>query len=54
MDSIRSHAEDAKRSLNAGIPEACLSTAQKAYWDLADLRVMVLQKKFLLLRRAYW
>ncbi len=54
MENIRRHAEDANRSLNAGMPEACLSTAQKAYWDLADLRVLVLQKEreFMFLHQA--
>jgi len=45
LDAVRRHVQDAKSSLNANIPEAALSTAQNAYWQLVDLRSLVLQKE---------
>lgn len=41
METIRRRMEDARRSVNAGMPEAALSTAQSAFWELADLRALV-------------
>ncbi len=54
LDDIRRHVDDAVRSVNAGMPEAALSTAQNAYWQAADLRAVVLQKEreFFLLHQA--
>lgn len=54
LDAIRRYLQDAQQSLNAGMPEAALSTAQKAYWDTADLRVLVMQKEreFMLIHQA--
>lgn len=54
LDALRRHVSDAQQSANAGMPEAALSTAQRTYWDVADLRVHVLAKEreFLLLHEA--
>lgn len=50
LDAIRRQVEDAGRNYQGGMPEASISTAQKAYWDIADLREDVLkrQKEFIL------
>ncbi|MCP4103959.1 MAG: hypothetical protein GY749_00240 [Desulfobacteraceae bacterium] len=45
LDAVSRHVEDAQRSVDAGMPEAGLSTAQKAYWDVADMRVLGAKKK---------
>lgn len=45
MDKVLRAATDARSSLAAGMAEAALSTAQDAYWELADLRVIVLAKE---------
>ncbi len=45
MENVRRHVRDAQSNLNADIPEAALSTAQNAYWQLVDLRSLVLQKE---------
>lgn len=45
LDSLRRHVEDARRNMKDGMPEAALSTGQRAYWDIADLRVLVMQKE---------
>ncbi|MEE4359373.1 MAG: hypothetical protein V2I97_23075 [Desulfococcaceae bacterium] len=34
MDAVRRHAEDANRSLNAGMPEACLRKPKPKSWKL--------------------
>lgn len=54
LDALRRHVADARQSADAGMPEAALSTAQRTYWDVADLRVHVLAKEqeFLLLHQA--
>ena len=54
LDALRRHVADARQSADAGMPEAALSTAQRTYWDVADLRVHVLAKEqeFLLLHEA--
>lgn len=44
LDAIRRHIDDAKRNYEGNMPEASLSTAQKAYWDIADLQAEVLKK----------
>lgn len=45
LDSLRRHVEDARRNMKDGMPEAALSTGQRAYWDIADLRILVMQKE---------
>lgn len=45
LDAVRRHVEDARRNYEGNMPEASLSTAQKAYWDIADLREEVLKKQ---------
>jgi hypothetical protein len=45
FESINRHVADAQRNLDAGMSEAALSTAQRAYWELADLRAEVLAKE---------
>jgi hypothetical protein len=45
LDSLRRHVEDARRNMKDGMPEAALSTGQRAYWDIADLRIFVMQKE---------
>lgn len=45
LDAIRRHVEDAKRNYEGNMPEASLSTAQQAYWDMVDLRTEVLKKQ---------
>ncbi len=54
IDTLRRHVEDAQRSVNAGMPEAALSTAQSAFWELADLRALVQAREaeFMLLYQA--
>ena len=54
LDLVQRHIRDAGSNVNAGIPEAALSTAQEAYWKLADLRSLVLQKEaeFMMLHQA--
>ncbi len=54
LDDIRRHVSDCRASLGSGMPEAALSTAQRAYWEVADLRALVMQKEreFLLLHQA--
>ncbi|MFW6333480.1 MAG: hypothetical protein ACOC23_09310 [Thermodesulfobacteriota bacterium] len=54
MDNLRRHVADANSSLNAGMPEAALSTAQRAYWELADLRALVMtrEQEFNLIHQA--
>ncbi len=54
FDKVRRHVMDASASLNAGMPEACLSTAQRAYWDVSDLRVKiaVAEQEFILVYQA--
>ncbi len=54
LELVQRHIRDASSSLDAGIPEAALSTAQDAYWQLADLRSLVLQKEseFIMLHQA--
>ena len=41
MESIQRHITDAQKSLESGMPEASLSTAQRAYWEICDLRDLV-------------
>lgn len=43
MDDIRRHIADAEIGMSASMAEAALSTAQDAYWRLADLRDEVLE-----------
>lgn len=45
LDSLRRHVEDARRNMKDDMPEAALSTGQRAYWDIADLRILVMQKE---------
>ncbi len=45
MAQVQRHVQDARSSVAAGIPEAALSTAQNAYWQLTDLRALVMQKE---------
>jgi len=45
LDAIRRHVEDAKSNYQANMPEASLSTAQQAYWDITDLQEEVLRKQ---------
>ena len=45
LDAVQRHIRDARSNLEAGTPEAALSTAQNAYWQLADLRTLVVQKE---------
>jgi hypothetical protein len=45
LEAIGRHVEDAKRNYAENMPEASLSTAQKAYWDLTDLRDEILRKQ---------
>jgi len=45
LDSLRRHVEDARRNMKDGMPEAALSTGQRTYWDIADLRILVMQKE---------
>jgi len=45
LAAIGRHVEDARRNYEGNMPEASLSTAQQAYWDLADLRDEVLKKQ---------
>ena len=54
LDLVQRHIRDARSSLEAGIPEAALSTAQNAYWQLADLRTLVIQKEieFMMIHHA--
>ncbi len=54
LDGLRRHVEDAGQSLAAGMPESALSTAQRAYWELADLRaeVQVREREFTLIHQA--
>lgn len=54
MVSVGRKIEDASGNLDAGMSDAALSTAQNAYWDLVDLRSLVLQKEreFMLLHQA--
>lgn len=54
MADLLRHVHDARASLDAGMPEASLSTAQRAYWDLADLRTQVLmrEREFALIHQA--
>lgn len=54
MQDLRRHVTDAHRSLSGGMPEAALSTAQRAYWDLADLRaeVLIREQEFTLVHQA--
>ena len=54
LDLVQRPIRDARSSVDAGIPEAALSTAQDAYWQLADLRSLVLQKEaeFMMLHQA--
>jgi hypothetical protein len=54
LELVQRHVRDARSSLDTGIPEAALSTAQDAYWQLADLRSLVLQKEaeFMMLHQA--
>ncbi|MDD2900080.1 MAG: hypothetical protein PHI31_15360 [Desulfuromonadaceae bacterium] len=54
MDSISRKVNDAKWNLDAGMSEAALSTAQDVYWDIADLRDLVLEKEreFMLIHQA--
>jgi len=48
------HVNDARRNFENNMPEAALSTAQKAYWELADIRAEVLkkQREFILVHQA--
>jgi hypothetical protein len=54
LDDIRRHVSDCRASHGSGMPEAALSTAQRAYWEVADLRALVMQKEreFLVLHQA--
>lgn len=54
LDAIRRHVEDAKRNYEGNMPEASLSTAQKSYWDIADLQteVLKLQREFMLVHQT--
>ncbi len=54
MEEIRRHVEDACRSCDCGMYEAALSTAQKAYWDLTDLKHLVIlrEREFMLLHQV--
>ena len=45
MDAFQRNIRDARENLGAGISEAALSTAQKAYWELVDLRTLVRQRE---------
>jgi hypothetical protein len=53
LDSIERHVEDAGRTVQT-MPEAALSTAQAAYWDMVDLRdeVLAKEREFTLLYQA--
>ncbi len=54
LNAIQRYVDDAERNLNSGHADAALSTAQSAYWDVADLRVEVFQKEqeFMLIYQA--
>lgn len=54
MDKVTRHVNDARRSLDKGMADASLVTAQSAYWDLADLRLLVMEKErdFMLIYQA--
>jgi hypothetical protein len=54
MDKVTRHVDDARRSLDMGMADASLATAQSAYWELADLRADVLSKEreFMLVHQA--
>ncbi|MCW3488692.1 hypothetical protein [Dethiobacter alkaliphilus] len=54
LEAVSRHVEDARRNYENNMPEASLSTAQQAYWDIADLREEVLskQKEFIRIRQA--
>jgi hypothetical protein len=45
LDAVRRNVEDARRSYESNMHEASLSTAQQAYWTIADLREQVLIKQ---------
>ncbi|MBT9133197.1 MAG: hypothetical protein DDT33_01733 [Firmicutes bacterium] len=54
LDAIGRQVEDARRNYDGNMPEASLSTAQQAYWEIVDLREEVLrkQKEFILTQQA--
>jgi hypothetical protein len=54
MEKLNRHVDDACRNLDMGMADASLSTAQAAYWELADLRMLVMEKEmeFMLVHQA--
>lgn len=54
MDKVSRHVDDARQNLKSESADAALSTAQTAYWKLADLRADVIAKEqeFMLVHQA--
>ncbi len=45
LEQIKRYNQDAINDVKSGFPETALSTARNAYWQLVDLRTLVLQKE---------
>lgn len=54
MDAVNRRVNDARHNLQANMAEAALSTAQDAYWEVADLRIIVIEKEkeFMIIHEA--